>query len=128
MHCAPRIALVTFFLVACSTALGSGAGEVYGSLTQGVMHSAANDSGFPCQFGTFGIATHSHATISDSGNQTLHCSGKTAFTGEPVELEDFPCPLHYEGEVTTDSRFSINPSGQAHLMCQSKASDTDPNK
>jgi hypothetical protein len=123
MHCAPRIALVTFFLVVSSIALGSGAGEVYGSLSQGVMHSAANDSGFPCQFGTFGIATHSHATVSDSGNQTLHCSGKTAFKGERLELEGFPCPLHYEGEVTLDSRFMINPSGHAQLMCQSKAKD-----
>ena len=123
MHCAPRIALVSFFLVVSSIALGSGAGEVYGSLSQGVMHSAANDSGFPCQFGMFGIATHSHATVSNSGNQTLHCSGKTEFTGERFELEGFPCPLHYEGEVTLDSRFSINPSGHAQLMCQSKAKD-----
>ena len=123
MHCAPRIALVTFFLVVSSTALGSRAGEVFGSLTQGVMHSAANDSGFPCQFGPFGVAEHSHATISNSGNQTLHCSGKTAFTGERVELEGFPCLLHYEGAVTTDSRFTINPSGQAHFMCQGKKDD-----
>lgn len=120
MHCAPRIALVTFFLVVSSTALGSGAGEVYGSLTQGVMHSAATDSGFPCQFGPFGMATQSHATISDTGNQNLHCSGDTPATGERFEAEGFPCPLHYDNQVTTDSRLMITPSGQAHLMCQAK--------
>ena len=123
MHCAPRIALVTFFLVASSTAIGSGAGEVFGSLTQGVMHSAANDTGFPCQFGPFGVAEHSHATISNSGNQTLHCSGRVAGTGERVEAEGFPCPLHYEGAITTDSRLFITPSGQAHLMCKGKKDD-----
>ena len=120
MQRAPRIALVTFFLVGSFAALDLSADEVFGSLTQGVSHSAAQESGFPCQFGPFGTAEHSHATVSSSGNQTLHCSGKTAFTGEHFELEGFPCPLHFDGAVTTDSRLSINPSGHANLFCKSK--------
>ena len=121
MHCAPRIALVTFFLVGSFATLDLSADEVFGSLTQGVSHSAAQESGFPCQLGPFGIAEHSHGVVSDSGNQTLHCSGKTALTGERLELEGFPCLLHFDGEVTTDSRLSINPSGHANLFCQSKS-------
>jgi hypothetical protein len=96
------------------------ASELMGSLTVGVMHSAAQESGFPCGL-PGGVTTQSHATISDSGNQTLHCVGDTPVAPDRRIVEEgFPCALHYEGEVTLDSRIMITPGGQVILTCKSR--------
>jgi hypothetical protein len=100
--------------------------ERWGSLGQGVMHSAANESGFVCALGPFGRADDSHATISNSGNETVVCSGKTAASPDQAQLiEGFPCSLHFgDGDpttpdVTTDSRAVVSPSGHVTLVCKS---------
>lgn len=93
-----------------------------GAQGHGVPNSAAQESGFTCALFAFGLATRSHATISSSGNQTLHCSGETTlFTSDrAVFVEGFPCGMHFEGVVSLDSRIVITPSGQVTLTCQSK--------
>jgi hypothetical protein len=98
----------------------------WGSRGHGVMHSAANESGFTCGLGPFGPADDSHATISDSGNETVTCSGKTSASVDKTQImEGFECLLHFgDGDPTTrdvtfDSRAVINPSGHVTLVCES---------
>ena len=87
------------------------------ALQDGITHSAANYSGFQCLLG--GVPAHtSHATISNSGNQTLVCSGQTTANPDRAEhTEGFPCLLHFGG-TTYDSRRVVSPSGHATLVCK----------
>lgn len=98
--------------------------ELAGALTQGVHHSAATDSGFACVFPFgLGLAEESHATRSDSGNQTLTCHAEAPpfITPDSArQFEGFPCAMHYDGTVTTDSKLLITPSGNMTLSCHSK--------
>lgn len=100
----------------------------WGSNGQGVMHSAANESGFVCSLGPFGSTDNSHATISNSGNETVVCTGQAPVAPDKTQqLEGFPCGLHFgDGDpstpdVTFDSRAVITPSGHVTLVCESKA-------
>lgn len=98
----------------------------------GVHHSAATESGFDCTLGPFGLATNSHAAISDSGNETVTCSG--SFPDDPrlppsavVQKDQVACDLHFTdndgdgaGDKSSDSQLVITPSGQVSLTCQYK--------
>jgi hypothetical protein len=97
------------------------ANERWGAEGKGVMHSAATDSGFPCFLG--GVpAEHSHATVSNSGNETVVCSGDTPLrptTDHGAEHLDFPCLLHF-GQGFGESQITVTPSGHVTLVCKSK--------
>lgn len=148
----PRFALVTFVLsvfVGCQqlphsvigpTAMPAGwstplASEsdtpLFGSLRLGVHSSAAQESGFPCAL--FDVPPEqqghpqSHATISESGNQTLHCSGQTllpANTCDFLQCDNVACVMHFPDDsgapVVGEGRFNVTPSGHATLTCHSK--------
>ena len=91
----------------------------FGSLEHG-NSSAATDSGFECALGPgYGVTEDTHATISNSGNETVVCSGNTPFPPARAELlEGFPCELRFGDGDTTDSRRVITPSGQITLVCK----------
>jgi hypothetical protein len=94
--------------------------ELYGALTQGEMHSAAQASGFPCSLGPFGVTEQSHATISDSGNQTLVCRGENPLPGGSAETIPLPvCALHYADAAGSGSLL-LTPSGEVIFTCQSR--------
>src|SRR5688572_305397 len=98
--------------------------ERWGAEGKGVMHSAATDSGFPCFLG--GVpAEHSHATVSNSGNETVVCSGDTPLRPDSAQHFEFPCLLHFgDGDPTTpdvgESKITVTPSGHATLVCKSQ--------
>lgn len=88
---------------------------LFGAGETGTHNSAGQESGFACfLFGT--RAEQSHATISESGNQTMHCSGKTDLPAQELTV---PCPLFFGG-VDPEGEFTVNPSGHASLKCQAK--------
>ena len=88
---------------------------LFGAGETGTHNSAGTASGFPCLlFGT--RAEQSHATVSNSGNQTMHCSGKTDL---PEQQLTVPCPLFFGG-VDPEGEFTVNPSGHASLKCKAK--------
>ena len=90
---------------------------LFGALEIGTHNSAGQASGFACSlFGT--PAEQSHATISNTGNQTQHCSGQTNL---PEQQLIVPCPLFFGG-VDPEGEFTVNPSGHASLKCQAKQS------
>ena len=98
----------------------------------GLHHSATTDSGFECTLGLFGPATNSHATLSNSGNETVTCSGSFPdAAGLPasafVQKGQVACELHFTdedgdgaGDSSIDSQVVIAPSGQVTLTCQHK--------
>ena len=88
---------------------------LFGAWETGTHNSAGTASGFAC--GIFGArGDQSHATISDSGNQTIHCSGQTEL---PEQQLIVPCLLFFGG-VDPEGEFTVNPSGHASLKCKSK--------
>ena len=98
----------------------------WGARGQGVIHSAAKDSGVFCNLGPYGAAEESHATLSNSGNETVVCTGKTPASPDKAEkIEGFRCLLHFgDGDPTTpdvtfDSRAVVTPSGHVTLVCKS---------
>ena len=101
-------------------------GDNWGAKGQGVLRSTANDSGFFCALGPYGAADSSHATISNSGNETVVCTGKAAVGPDKnTQIEGFPCRLHFgDGDpstpdITFDSRAVVTPSGHVTLVCKS---------
>ena len=99
----------------------------WGARGKGVTRSAANDSEFFCALGPYGAADKSHATISNSGNETVVCTGQAPVAPDKtLKVEGFPCALHFgDGDpatpdVTFDSRAVVTPSGHVTLVCQSQ--------
>jgi hypothetical protein len=94
----------------------------FASLESGTNErSAQQESGFSCGLLGFGTTQQSHATMSASGNQSLHCSGETPLQPDrAVIIEGTPCLLHFDDEVTSDSRLVITPSGNVILTCHFK--------
>lgn len=98
----------------------AGAGGPLGALESGTHESAGVARGFLC--GLFvTLTTDSHATISNSGIQTLQCHGDfdPALLGltRAVKIEGLPCFLHFGG-MTTDSQLIATPGGKMHLHCR----------
>jgi hypothetical protein len=99
--------------------------DVWGALPQPLLATqAAQESGFACGLGPFGVADQSHATQSSSGNQTLVCHGQADATfGLPDRaqiFEGFACGLHFDGAITYDSKLVFTPSGHLTLTCHGK--------
>jgi hypothetical protein len=93
-------------------------GERWGAEGTGVMNSAATESGFACRLGAF-PAEHSHATVSNSGNETVVCSGDTPLRPESAQHIEGTCDLHF-GQGSGDAHITITPSGHVTLVCKSK--------
>ncbi|NIM48759.1 MAG: hypothetical protein GTN78_10345 [Gemmatimonadales bacterium] len=92
----------------------------WGAMETGTHSSAAVAKGFPCGVGPAGITTQSHATLSNSGKETLHCHGQMPAGTEPqkaVILRGVLCGLHFGG-FTTNSKVEITPGGRVNLRCQ----------
>ncbi len=104
--------------------------DVFGSVEPGVMLSAAVERDFSCVLGPFAVATNSHATISNSGNETVVCSGQLSASVVAPEkifvLEGFACALRFgdgdpsTSEITFDSVLRITPSGHVTMVCKSE--------
>ena len=99
-------------------------GERWGAEGKGVMNSAATDSGFHCSLGGT-PAEHSHATVSNSGNETVVCTGDTPFRPDSAQHFESPCFLHFgDGDPTTpdvgEAKIIVTPSGHVTLVCKSK--------
>jgi hypothetical protein len=97
----------------------------WGALPQPLLATnAAQESGFACGLGPFGVADRSHATQSASGNQTLVCQGQAAATvvlpDKAQIFEGFGCALHFDGTITTRSKLVFTPSGHLTLTCHGK--------
>ena len=101
----------------------------FGALPLGRHNSAAQESGFDCNVGG-PTTTNSHATISDSGKQTLVCHGHTQLTPsnfcsdtQGACIVSVRCGLRFPDEsgqaVVGEGRFIVTPSGEAHLICHS---------
>lgn len=102
------------------SAVSAGADEVWGAMETGDHQSAGVAKGFLCGTGPGGLTRKSHATVSDSGNETLTCQGQLPTGTEPPEaviLKGILCGLYFGGS-TTNSRVVITPGGVVNLRCQ----------
>lgn len=107
--------------VGANVTLGETTEPISGALEQGETHSAGQQSGFLCLIRGFGTTTDSHATISNSGVETLVCRGETTLTPPFADVsEGEPCRLFFSGDITFNSHLVITPSGQVVLTCSSK--------
>lgn len=97
----------------------AGANDPIGALETGTHNSAGVAKGFLCGTGPGGLTTQSHATISNSGNETLFCQGQLA-TPPPqaIRVNGLLCGLFFGG-LTTNSRLVITAGGPVNLVCKS---------
>ena len=83
-------------------------------------NSAQVAKGFLCGL-VFNLTTQSHATQSNSGNETLQCKGDLPDAIPPpdqtMRFEGLLCGLIFSG-LTTNSTLQVHPSGKIDLKCQ----------
>lgn len=116
------LAVAAFVVAIPASHLLRGGGGQVGALEPGEHGSATVASGFLCGV-YYTLTTDSHATLSNSGNETLTCRGDLPGHITPplkaVIWNGIPCNLRFSG-VATGSKLVTTPAGELILKCSGK--------